>query len=239
MMSFVQNLDYTTDKAGTGWNEYPKYPIETLVEQEGDCEDTSILMANLLRNYGYGTKLISATGDMTDGDIGGHMAVGIKGEDDVQGTYYEDANGDRYYFIETTSPGTPIGEAPPWMNDAYLQPVSVHPVPGAVTAEVAGVYDDRITVTGETVNTGPVGTNGIQIRVRLIDYNRYIIDEAISDYKSVSGFDGNINNLGAKHQATTELTLRAREPEKMRLVAESLVNGDEVSQTESVLRSPQ
>lgn len=238
MMSFVQNLEYTTDEAGTGWNDYPKYPLETLVQREGDCEDTAILMANLLRNYGYETKLIYATGEMTDDDAGGHMAVGIKGEDDVSGTYYEDDEGDRYYFIETTSAGTPIGEAPSWMNEAYLQPVGVHPVPGAVTAEVTGVSNDEITVTGETVNTGPVGSDAIQIRVTLIDSDRYIIDEAISNYKSVSGFDGNINNIGSEHQATTEFTLRSDHPEEMRLVAESFVHGNEVSQTESSLRSP-
>jgi len=45
MMSFVQNLEYTTDKVGTGYNEYPKFPIETLVDKDGDCEDTCILLA--------------------------------------------------------------------------------------------------------------------------------------------------------------------------------------------------
>lgn len=237
MMSFVQNLEYTKDLRGTGWNDYPKYPIETLVQKEGDCEDTAILMANLLRNYGYGTKLIYATADMTDANAGGHMAVGIKGEDDVQGVYYEDDNGDRYYFIETTAPGTSIGEAPSWMNEAYLQPVGIHPVLGAVSAEVTGVSGNEITVTGETVNTGPVGTDRAQIRVTLINSERLIIDEAVSDYKSVSGLGGSIDDLGSEHHATTELTLHAEQPEGMRLVAESLVNGNEVSQTESSLRN--
>lgn len=238
MMSFVQNLEYTTDIAGTGWNDYPKYPLETLVEREGDCEDTSILMANLLRNYGYGTKLIYATGDMTDGDAGGHMAVGIKGNENVQGTYYEDDQGERYYFIETTSAGTPIGEAPPWMNEAYLQPVGIHPLPGAVGAEVTGVTEDQITVMGETVNTGPVGSEAVQVRVSLINSDRYIVDQSMSGYQSVSGFDGDLDNIGTEHQATAEMTLAVEEPAEMRLVAESFVNGNEVSQTESPIRTP-
>lgn len=238
MMSFVQNLKYTTDIRGTGFNDYPKYPIETLVEQEGDCEDTSILMANLLRSFGYGTKLIYATADMTDGDAGGHMAVGIKGDDDVGGTYYNDDNGNRFYFIETTAPNTPIGEAPPWMNSAYLQPVGVHPVPGAILGTVTEVQGDQITVTGETVNTGPVGSNRVQIRLSLIDSERYIIDQAMSKYKSVDGFSGNIDDLGQKHQATAEVTLYPNQEKSMRLVAESFVDGEEVSQTESPLRLP-
>jgi predicted transglutaminase-like cysteine proteinase len=238
MMSFVQNLEYTDDKRGTGFNDYLKYPLETLVEQDGDCEDTAILMANLLRNYGYGTKLIYASGDMTDGDVEGHMAVGIKGNDDVQGTYYTDDNGDCYYFIETTAPGIPIGEAPSWMNRAYLQPVGIHPVLGAVFGEVTEVHGNQVTVVGETLNTGPVESDNVQIRLTLIDSDRYIVDEATSEYKSVTGFDGDIDNLGQEHQATTELTLQADQPEGLRLVAESLVRGDEVSQTESPLRSP-
>lgn len=238
MMSFVQNLKYTSDKRGTGWNDYPKYPLETLVEQDGDCEDTAILMANLLRNYGYSTKLIYATGDMTDRGYGGHMAVGILGGEDVQGTYYEDDNGDKYYFIETTAPDNPIGEAPSWMNSAYLRPVDVHPVPGAVSAKVTGVSDGQIRVEGETVNTGSAGSNRIQIRVTLIDSQRNIIDQAISGYKSVSGFGGNIDDLGPEHEATAELTLNARQVEGMKLVSESYAYGEEVSQTESELRNP-
>lgn len=246
MMSFVQNLEYTTDKRGVGFNEYPKYPLETLVEQEGDCEDTAILMANLLRHYGYGTKLIYASGDMTDDGAGGHMAVGIKGNESVKGTYYTDNNGDRYYFIETTSPGTGIGEAPSWMNEAILQPVGVHPVPGAVQARVTEVQGTEITVLGDTVNTGFGSSDGVQVRLTLIDSDRYIIDEAVSDYQSVAGFSGDLNQLGEKHRATTEVTLYADELEDMqlaaesegvRLVAESLVHGSEVSQTESPLRS--
>jgi len=238
MMSFVQNLKYTTDIAGTGWNEYPKYPLETLVEQDGDCEDTAILMANLLRNYGYGTKLIYATEDMTAEEAGGHMAVGIKGESDVEGTYYEDDSGDRYYYIETTTAGYAIGETPEWMNRAYLQPVGVHPVPGAVYAKVTDIDGEEITVSGETVNTGPVGTDGIQIQVTLIDADRYITDQAISEYKSVAGFSGDLDTLGSAQQATTELTLEVDEPQAMRLVAQSFVNGSEVSRTESPLRRP-
>lgn len=238
MMSFVQNIEYTKDLRGTGWNEYPKYPIETLVEQEGDCEDTSILMADLLRRYGYGTKLISATSEMTDGDAGGHMAVGIKGNEDVAGTYYTDSNDDRYYFIETTSPKTGIGEAPSWMNNARLRPVGVHPVPGGVYAEVTEVSNGEITVLGEAVNTGSAGSEYVQVRVSLIDSNRNIIDQNITDYKSVSGFDGNLDNLGEKHQVEEELTLNVSNPTEIRLVAESLVSGAEVSQTESEIVYP-
>lgn len=34
-----------------GWDEYPKYPIETLVDGQGDCEDTVFLLAALFKAY--------------------------------------------------------------------------------------------------------------------------------------------------------------------------------------------
>jgi PKD repeat protein len=46
-LSFVQGaIDYTQDLPGF---EYPLYPLETLVDRVGDCEDTTILYVSLLR----------------------------------------------------------------------------------------------------------------------------------------------------------------------------------------------
>jgi hypothetical protein len=43
VISFVQQLEYQPENG-----EYPKYPVETLAERGGDCEDTSILLAAML-----------------------------------------------------------------------------------------------------------------------------------------------------------------------------------------------
>lgn len=51
--------------------EYPKYPVETLVEG-GDCEDKSILLAAILRAMGYRTALLVFSGNP------GHIAVGVE-----------------------------------------------------------------------------------------------------------------------------------------------------------------
>ena len=40
-----------------GGEEYPRYPIETLVDVTGDCEDTAILYASLTRTLGYGALM--------------------------------------------------------------------------------------------------------------------------------------------------------------------------------------
>ncbi|HML38769.1 MAG TPA: hypothetical protein PKA19_15335 [Bacillota bacterium] len=108
---FVQNLEYVDDKVGTGYDEYPKFPLETLADQGGDCEDSAILLASLLRELGYGTVLLQ---------FKDHMAAGVKGEDSMPGSYYE-VNGSRYYYVETTSPGWDIGVIPDQMKNQPAQ----------------------------------------------------------------------------------------------------------------------
>lgn len=104
--SFVQSLPYTYDNITTPFDEYPRYAIETLVDNGGDCEDTSILVATLLKEFGYKVKLIY---------LPGHMAVGIKCDESV-GAHYKDSYGNNYCYLETTSEGFEIGDIP----DEYL-----------------------------------------------------------------------------------------------------------------------
>jgi len=100
--SFVQNLPYTVDSATSPFDEYPRYPVETLVDNGGDCEDTSILLASILDSMGYGVILI---------ELPGHCAVGVKGGANIYGMYWEYA-GEKYFYIETTDSGWAIGELP-------------------------------------------------------------------------------------------------------------------------------
>ncbi len=100
IISFVQNLNYYDDYTSTGYSEYPKYPIETLFDKGGDCEDTSILLASLLSKLGYKTALIV---------FSDHMAVGVAG--DYRGESYT-LDGVEYYYIETTGTGWSIGAVP-------------------------------------------------------------------------------------------------------------------------------
>jgi hypothetical protein len=101
-IAFVQSFPYVTDSASSGYDEYPRYPMETLVERKGDCEDTAILTATLLRKLNYDVALIF---------LPNHCAVGIWGEDDMEGVYYT-VQGKRYYYLETTDIGWNVGELP-------------------------------------------------------------------------------------------------------------------------------
>jgi hypothetical protein len=57
IVAFAQScVPYTSDPENNGYD-YPKYPIETLVEMGGDCEDKSILAAVLLNAFGFESGL--------------------------------------------------------------------------------------------------------------------------------------------------------------------------------------
>lgn len=116
VISFVQNLPYTEDVVTTGWDEYPRYPIETLFDRGGDCEDTSILVATILDEMGYDVCLLI----LEDED---HCAVGID-IPKVYGSYYE-LDGNQYYYLETTGDDWTIGQIPPDFEDtrAYIYPI--------------------------------------------------------------------------------------------------------------------
>lgn len=101
VIAFVQSLPYIKDTDSTIYDEYPRYPIETLVNNGGDCEDTAILAAAMLNEMGYGVVLINPPG---------HMAVGVKCNS-CSGTYYT-YDGEKYYYIETTGNNWDIGEVP-------------------------------------------------------------------------------------------------------------------------------
>jgi hypothetical protein len=104
ILAFVQSLPYASDNVTEGYNEYPRFPIETLVDGGGDCEDTSILFASITLILGYGTVYINPPD---------HYAVGVLGTN-LQGTYwsYPSDSNNTYYFCETTGNRFTIGELP-------------------------------------------------------------------------------------------------------------------------------
>ncbi len=109
-------IPYTADSRPDEW---PRYPIETLVEQRGDCEDTSILYASIARTLGYGAHLLL---------LPGHMAAGVPADAAYINSrsypvgYYQH-NGQYYVYVETV--GDPpaywrLGELPSQIADAWV-----------------------------------------------------------------------------------------------------------------------
>ncbi|MDA8083096.1 MAG: hypothetical protein M0024_05515 [Nitrospiraceae bacterium] len=115
VLSFVQQIiTYQSDEG-----EYPKYPVETLVDAAGDCEDFSILGASILKLMGYEVALLF---------LPGHAALGVAGAEGIPGVFAEH-KGNKFYYCEMTSAGWKIGELPEQhKNDK----IDVYPVPGVV-----------------------------------------------------------------------------------------------------------
>ncbi len=125
-LAFVQqNIRYTDDLClETGQLiEYPKFPLETLVEKKGDCEDQSILAAALLAAMGYDVALLI---------LPIHVALGVAGFDTRPGSrVVHPANGVRYLYTETTAPNWLPGEVPPqfrgYLSSGHFEVLPVAP----------------------------------------------------------------------------------------------------------------
>ena len=108
ILSFVQEtVGYEDDYTTTGYVDYYKFPIETLYERGGDCEDKSILLATLLHILGYDVVLF--TMKIANENVG-HVAVGIHlrnvNRSNPLSHYLKDFynyKGKKYYYMESTS----------------------------------------------------------------------------------------------------------------------------------------
>lgn len=81
---YVQSLQYETLEENPA-----KFPVETVVDLAGDCDDKSLLLAGLLSREGYSVALLSFGPE-------NHMALGI-------GSYGCQFRNTSYTFLETTN----------------------------------------------------------------------------------------------------------------------------------------
>ena len=110
-LNFVQDsIIYRYDNETAGCEEYWKFPVETLVDKNGDCEDTSVLLASMLDVLDYDVVLLYYSWEEDDKRLG-HLAVGVSLDGDY-GSYVLAENGKKYFYCETTSEDFLIGEKP-------------------------------------------------------------------------------------------------------------------------------
>ena len=153
VVSFIQSLPYTSDNVTTGFDDYPRYPIETLVHDGGDCEDTSILASALLDLMGFDVVLIN---------LPGHVAIGVA--IDAYGTYWTH-EGTQYFYVETTGEGWEIGEVP---EDHQGQSASVYPllpVPVCTHTWTASTLRHKVSIVADIQNVGTAEATGIKLLV--------------------------------------------------------------------------
>lgn len=114
LIFFVQQIPYAPDNSTGSYTEgvlpqyavsrgadveYPRYPVETLVDGKGDSEDAAILMAGLLDALGYDAVLLN---------YADHTAPGIRmeGFNPYYAKYtpkYFAYEGKHYYYVEGTN----------------------------------------------------------------------------------------------------------------------------------------
>lgn len=111
VLGAVQSIPYVTDPESKGVPDYWRFPIETLADHVGDCEDTAILFAALMSAMGKRTCFIHAPG---------HAAVGVADlpQSVGQGVHH----GGRWYaYSETTAEGFLFGELPGDLTEEDLK----------------------------------------------------------------------------------------------------------------------
>jgi len=112
---FVQHcVEYVYDPY---WYEYPRYPVEMLVDLIGDCEDTAILYTSLVRTLGHGALMVAV--DTSGNGVADHMIAWVPVLQSFINAHpdrsFWDYHGDVYAFAETAVEGgyVPLG-VDPW-----------------------------------------------------------------------------------------------------------------------------
>ncbi len=107
-MAFTLSLLYADDEAEYH-REYPKFPVETLVDKRGDCEDHAILCGAILSRLGHRAALLYMDVDGT-----GHVALAVEAPVPVEGVSFHvhDLEADMFY-CEVTPPESEAGGAAP------------------------------------------------------------------------------------------------------------------------------
>ena len=86
IVTLVQSLEYRTDPVYLE----PKFPVETVGDTDGDCDDKTLLAAALLAREGYDVSMLLFSAEQ-------HVSLGIRSD----GTTYGESG---YAIVETTTP---------------------------------------------------------------------------------------------------------------------------------------
>ena len=221
--SFVQGIEYKKDDPKNETYEYPQYPLETLKEKHGDCEDKAILTAALLESLGYNVSLIR---------LPQHMAVGVHLNETISVySYYID----QYYFLETTALSMPLGKIPPEyqnLSNVTMYPISSRPLLihswKNATRFTMSTRADYVNVTMIIENLGTAATTDIEVRGAFYDNtNRNYNQEAM-----------NVSSIAAGQKRVVELSVDVPPLVSTVLKTQLFLNGMMVDQRESSSRFP-
>ena len=165
-LSFVQSLPYAFDTDSKDEDEYVRYPVETLVDGCGDCEDKVALLVALLYEMDKDFVLLV---------LPEHMALGVHC-DEIEGHRYLLYQGKKYYFMETTMPNWQIGQIP---EDYFGAEAEVVPVDDTPNLLIKGVHFEsqssfiyekaQCSIEINLHNLGPGKVTGVELVVRVVE----------------------------------------------------------------------
>ena len=212
--AFVQNLPYNPDLETTPYDEYPRYPVETLVDEGGDCEDTSILLAAILDSMGYGVVLVKPSH---------HLAVGVLCEEGMPGRYYP-YNGGSYYYLETTDPGWSIGELPQNYRFVPAYVYGIEPIPVLTHSWTTKTQDGSVILLDVTVeNSGAIAADDVCVWAGFETGDGQWLNSEISHYFTIP----------AGGSTTVKLTLKIPPDKHTRLLVQIVDDGYAIDSSQS------
>ena len=193
VISFVQSLRYVSDLDSKGEEEYVRFPIETLVDGEGDCEDLAILAASILHEMGYDVLLVV---------LPDHLALAVDCRDVDEGTFFT-YQGRKYYFLEVTNPGWKIGQIPDEFSNsqAKLVPLDYQP---RIHLKRCSYSQDSYSLSAtevpylvniEVENSGPGTTKGLSIHLTFKTNGGYPVMDRVYSLQELMEGESSVYDL--------------------------------------------
>jgi len=211
--AFVQNLPYNPDPETTPYDEYPRYPVETLVDKGGDCEDTSILLAAILDSMGYGVVLVNPSH---------HLAVGVLCEEGTPGRYYP-YKGGSYYYLETTELGWGIGELPQNYRFLPAYVYGIEPIPVLTHNWTTRTQDGSVILDVTVENSGAIDADDVCVWAGFETGDGQWLNSGISHYFTIP----------AGCSTAVTLTLKIPPDKHTRLLIQIVDDGYEIDSSRS------
>lgn len=219
--SFVQGIGYSADEQTTGLEDYPRYPLQTLADKTGDCEDTAILLTALLNGMGYNAALIYFP--ETAKKIP-HYGVGIAEVEGTYGTNWE-YDGIKYFYLETTEPWWRIGAIPgilaPYTPEAHIP----KPSPFIQYGWDTSIENSTANVTVKLANIGQIGAPEVDIVAGYAGSDESVFHSTgdyLADSTSIS------LSLDAGEYKELFISLPERNANEYTLVIQLIYDGDSV-----------
>jgi hypothetical protein len=128
----------------------PKYPVETIVENKGDCDLFSYIVASIVKAHGIDVVLLYYESEA-------HMNIGVslthEPRNARQQAHYVTHNNTRYYVAECTGgnwqSGWRVGECPDNLQTAAVEVITLENSEQSASGQVSASYQ---TLTSSTIS---------------------------------------------------------------------------------------